>query len=72
MGSATISYAGVAGAVSGVVGLLGVYSDWWETADTVYDKSEFDRRGNVLEYDPLPNRTVCRNCDGPDDPNPAC
>lgn len=33
---------------------------------------EFDRRGNVLEYDPLPNRTVCRNCDGPDDSNPSC
>ena len=33
---------------------------------------EFDRRGNVLEYDPLPNRTVCRNCDGPDDPDQSC
>ena len=33
---------------------------------------EFDRRGNVLEYDPLPNRTVCRNCDGLDDPDQSC
>lgn len=24
---------------------------------------EFDRRGNVLDYDPKPDRTICRNCD---------
>lgn len=24
---------------------------------------EFDRRGNVLDYEPRPERTVCRNCD---------
>jgi hypothetical protein len=36
MDSAKISYAGVAGAVAGVVGLLGVYSDWWETPEAVY------------------------------------
>jgi hypothetical protein len=36
MGS-KISYAGVAGAVAGVVGLIGVYADWWENADTVFE-----------------------------------
>jgi len=24
---------------------------------------EFDRRGNVMDYEPRPERTVCRNCD---------
>ena len=24
---------------------------------------EFDRRGNVMDYEPLPDRKVCRNCD---------
>jgi RNA polymerase sigma-70 factor, ECF subfamily len=24
---------------------------------------EFDRRGNLVDYDPKPERTVCRNCD---------
>jgi RNA polymerase sigma-70 factor (ECF subfamily) len=24
---------------------------------------EFDRRGNLLEVDPKPDRTVCRSCD---------
>jgi hypothetical protein len=24
---------------------------------------EFDRRGNVMGYDPKPDRTMCRNCD---------
>ncbi len=24
---------------------------------------EFDRRGNVMDYEPRPDRTVCRNCD---------
>jgi RNA polymerase sigma-70 factor (ECF subfamily) len=23
---------------------------------------EFDRRGNVMDYEPRPERTVCRNC----------
>jgi hypothetical protein len=36
MGSDKISYAGVAGAVAGVVGLLGVFADWWETSTAVY------------------------------------
>jgi RNA polymerase sigma-70 factor, ECF subfamily len=26
---------------------------------------EFDRRGNLLEVDPRPDRTVCRDCDDP-------
>ncbi len=29
---------------------------------------EFDRRGNVMDYDPKPDRTVCRNCDELGDP----
>jgi RNA polymerase sigma-70 factor (ECF subfamily) len=28
---------------------------------------EFDRRGNVMGYDPKPDRTVCHNCDELDD-----
>ena len=24
---------------------------------------EYDRRGNVMDYDPKPDRTVCRDCD---------
>lgn len=36
MGSDRISYAGVAGAVAGVVGLLGVFADWWESSSAVY------------------------------------
>lgn len=24
---------------------------------------EFDRRGNLVDYEPLPDRTICRNCD---------
>ena len=31
---------------------------------------EFDRRGNVMGYDPKPDRTVCRNCDELDLPRP--
>lgn len=31
---------------------------------------EFDRRGNVTDYDPKPDRTVCRNCDEMDQPTP--
>jgi RNA polymerase sigma-70 factor (ECF subfamily) len=31
---------------------------------------EFDRRGNVMGYDPKPDRTVCRNCNESDDPKP--
>lgn len=26
-------------------------------------KFEFDERGNMVDYDPKPDRTVCRNCD---------
>ena len=33
----TITYAGVAGAVAGVIGLIGVYADWWATADAGFD-----------------------------------
>jgi hypothetical protein len=33
----TITYAGIAGAVAGVVGLIGVYADWWSTADATFD-----------------------------------
>jgi RNA polymerase sigma-70 factor (ECF subfamily) len=29
---------------------------------------EFDRRGNVMDYEPKPDRTVCRNCDELDVP----
>jgi len=32
----SISYAGVGGAVAGVIGVIGVYANWWETADTTY------------------------------------
>jgi hypothetical protein len=31
-----LNYAGIAGAVSGVVGFLGVYSDWWSSDAAVY------------------------------------
>jgi RNA polymerase sigma-70 factor (ECF subfamily) len=27
---------------------------------------EFDRRGNVMDYEPKPDRAVCRNCDESD------
>jgi hypothetical protein len=30
------SYAGIAGSVAGIVGLLGVYSSWWETDTHLY------------------------------------
>jgi len=33
----TITYAGVAGAVAGVIGLIGVYADWWSSADASFD-----------------------------------
>jgi hypothetical protein len=36
MGSGKISYAGIAGSVAGVVGLLGVYANWWESSTAVY------------------------------------
>lgn len=36
MGSAKISYAGVAGAVGGVVALIGVYADWWESSSATF------------------------------------
>jgi RNA polymerase sigma-70 factor (ECF subfamily) len=31
---------------------------WWE----------FDRRGNIVGYDPKPDRTICRDCSSLDDP----
>jgi RNA polymerase sigma-70 factor (ECF subfamily) len=31
---------------------------------------EFDRRGNVMDYEPKPDRTMCRNCDEMDLPKP--
>ena len=31
-----LNYAGIGGAVAGIVGLLGIYADWWETDTTVY------------------------------------
>ncbi|GIU98075.1 MAG: hypothetical protein KatS3mg013_1878 [Actinomycetota bacterium] len=36
MGSGKISYAGVAAAVGGVVGIIGAMAGWWETGDTVF------------------------------------
>lgn len=32
---------------------------------------EFDRRGNLMDVDPKPDRTVCRSCDE-DDPRGSC
>jgi hypothetical protein len=34
--SRNLNYAGIGGAVAGVVTLLGVYSDWWTTDTTLY------------------------------------
>jgi predicted NAD/FAD-dependent oxidoreductase len=31
-----LNYAGIGGAVAGVVALLGIYSDWWTTDTTLY------------------------------------
>ncbi|HEX6844060.1 MAG TPA: hypothetical protein VF235_02990 [Actinomycetota bacterium] len=31
-----LNYAGIAGAVAGVVGILGVYSDWWASDTAIY------------------------------------
>ena len=31
MDKAKISYAGVGAAVAGIIGILGIYSAWWET-----------------------------------------
>jgi hypothetical protein len=31
-----LNYAGIAGAVAGVVGLFGVFSDWWSTESAIY------------------------------------
>ena len=41
-----IYFPGVAAAVAGVIGLLGVYSTWWETADTLY-KGTADVSGSL-------------------------
>jgi len=37
MDKAKISYAGVGAAVAGVIGILGIYSAWWETDTTTYN-----------------------------------
>lgn len=37
MDSGKISYPGVAAAVAGVVGILGIYSDWWQSNDAVFN-----------------------------------
>ncbi|HEX6130651.1 MAG TPA: hypothetical protein VF044_02920 [Actinomycetota bacterium] len=34
MGQGKITYAGVGGAVAGLIGLLGVFLNWWESGDT--------------------------------------
>jgi hypothetical protein len=31
---------------------------------------QFDRRGNLVDCDPKPDRTVCRNCDDLELPPP--
>lgn len=36
MQSGTIRYAGIGGAVAGVIGLIGVVMGWWETAEVTY------------------------------------
>jgi hypothetical protein len=40
MRSDKISYAGVAGAVGGIVALLGVYANWWESDTTAFKGTE--------------------------------
>ena len=37
MDKAKISYAGVGAAVAGVIGILGIYSAWWETDFSTYN-----------------------------------
>ena len=37
MDSGKISYAGVGAAVAGVIGMIGVYSAWWETPTSNYN-----------------------------------
>jgi hypothetical protein len=37
MDKAKISYAGVGAAVAGVIGILGIYSAWWETDFRTYN-----------------------------------
>jgi hypothetical protein len=36
MDKGKISYAGVGASVAGVIAILGIYSDWWETSTTDY------------------------------------
>ena len=31
-----LNYAGIGGAVAGIVALLGIYSDWWSSDTTLY------------------------------------
>jgi hypothetical protein len=40
MRSDKISYAGIAGAIGGIVALLGVYAGWWSVGDTSFDGVE--------------------------------
>ena len=35
MDKAKISYAGVGASVAGVIGILGIYSGWWETDNDI-------------------------------------
>ncbi len=37
MDTKRISYAGVGAAVAGVIGIIGIYSAWWETDTTLYN-----------------------------------
>ncbi|HLB39139.1 MAG TPA: hypothetical protein VJM84_01680 [Actinomycetota bacterium] len=37
MDKATFSYAGVGASVAGVIGILGIYSGWWETDFATYN-----------------------------------
>jgi hypothetical protein len=46
MRSDKISYAGIAGAVGGIVALLGVYANWWES-DTATFKGTADVSGGL-------------------------
>ena len=40
MQSERLSYAGIVGAVAGIVGLLGIYANWWSVLDQGIDGTE--------------------------------
>jgi hypothetical protein len=40
MDSDKISYAGVAGAVAGIIGLFGIYANWWSSAGVGFDGTD--------------------------------